>query len=111
MKLFNESFARKITSVVATMWCAYAFAALALYGFPFGSHNPKELVAWFAQTFLQLVLLSIILVGQKLNSQKLDDHHQDIKHMHKETQDHIHAQIEEHLKGLRLTHVDSKEEA
>jgi hypothetical protein len=48
------------------MWCAYAFAALALVGLPSAirSQSPEGLVSWISQTFLQLVLLSVIIVGQ-----------------------------------------------
>jgi hypothetical protein len=64
---FNGWLAVKITDAVATMWCAYAFTILALISLPEairGGTGP--LVAWIAQTFLQLVLLSIIMVGQKV---------------------------------------------
>ena len=70
---FNSKLAVKITNVVGTMWCAYAFAALALISFPAAIRaGTATLVAWFAQTFLQLVLLSIIMVGQKVASAKSD---------------------------------------
>ena len=70
---FNSRLAVKITSIVGTMWCAYAFAALALISFPTALRaGTATLVAWFAQTFLQLVLLSIIMVGQKVAAQKSD---------------------------------------
>ena len=69
-KNFNEWLARKITNGVATMWCAYLFAFLALISLPAAikTHDVVTIVAWIAQTFLQLVLLSIIMVGQNLNS-------------------------------------------
>ena len=70
---FNDRLAVKITNVVGTMWCAYAFAALALISLPAAIRaGTATLVAWFAQTFLQLVLLSIIMVGQKVASAKSD---------------------------------------
>jgi hypothetical protein len=70
---FNDKLAVKITNVVGTMWCAYAFAALALISLPAAIQaGTATLVAWFAQTFLQLVLLSIIMVGQKVASAKSD---------------------------------------
>jgi hypothetical protein len=70
---FNSSLAVKITNVVGTMWCAYAFAILALISFPEAVRaGTATLVAWFAQTFLQLVLLSIIMVGQKVAAAKSD---------------------------------------
>src|SRR5258708_38425294 len=64
---FNGWLAVNITNAVATMWCACAFTILALISLPEaikGGTGP--LVAWIAQTFLQLVLLSIIMVGQKV---------------------------------------------
>ena len=64
---FNGWLARKITGGVATMWAAYAFALLALISLPDAIHAGRAaIISWVAQTFLQLVLLSIILVGQKL---------------------------------------------
>ncbi len=64
---FNGWLALKITNGVATMWCAYAFAALALVSLPEAiKAGTAALIAWIAQTFLQLVLLSIIMVGQKV---------------------------------------------
>ena len=70
---FNSHLAVRITNIVGTMWCAYAFAALALISFPAAlKAGTATLVAWFAQTFLQLVLLSIIMVGQKVAAEKSD---------------------------------------
>ncbi len=63
-----------ITHVVGTMWCAIAFAALALVSLPAAlkSGDVVILVSWVAQTFLQLVLLSIILVGQAAESARTE---------------------------------------
>ena len=70
---FNDWLAVKITNIVGTMWCAYAFAALALISLPAAIRGgTATLIAWIAQTFLQLVLLSIIMVGQKVASEKSD---------------------------------------
>jgi len=65
---FNAWFAVKVTSGVGTMWCAYAFAALAIVSLPaaVGSGSAVVLVSWISQTFLQLVLLSVIIVGQNV---------------------------------------------
>jgi hypothetical protein len=65
---FNAWFAVKITQGVGTMWCAYAFAALAIVSLPsaISSGSAVTLVSWISQTFLQLVLLSIIIVGQNV---------------------------------------------
>ena len=73
---FNSWLAIKITGGVGTMWCAYAFAVIALVGLPQAIHDtftgpsvhPLSLIAWIAQTFLQLVLLSIIIVGQNIQA-------------------------------------------
>jgi hypothetical protein len=71
---FNQRIAEKITEFVSTMWCAYIFAALALISLPAAirSGDVVVIVAWVAQTFLQLVLLSIIMVGQKVSSQSVE---------------------------------------
>jgi hypothetical protein len=65
---FNAWFAVKVTDGVGTMWCAYAFAALALVSLPsaISSGSAVTLVSWISQTFLQLVLLSVIIVGQNV---------------------------------------------
>lgn len=67
---FNERLAMVITKVVATMWCAYVFGILALVSLPTAIKHTSTLIAWIAQTFLQLVLLSIIMVGQKVADAK-----------------------------------------
>jgi hypothetical protein len=70
---FNDWLAIKITRIVGTMWCAYAFACLAFISLPAAIRGgTATLVAWIAQTFLQLVLLSIIMVGQKVAAEKSD---------------------------------------
>ncbi len=71
---FNAKFGLKITLVVGTMWCAYLFTLLALISAPtaFKSGNSLIIVAWIAQTFLQLVLLPIIIVGQNVQAAAAD---------------------------------------
>jgi len=70
---FNAWLAIKITDGVGTMWCAYAFAVLALIGLPAALRPGGEgIIAWIAQTFLQLVLLSIIIVGQNIAAASSD---------------------------------------
>ncbi len=64
---FNGRLATIITGAVGTMWCAYLFTVLALVSLPDAiKAGTAALVAWIAQTFLQLVLLSVIMVGQKV---------------------------------------------
>ncbi len=70
----NTKIAAKITAGVSTMWCAYAFALIALISLPSAlkTGDPIVIVAWVAQTFLQLVLLSIIMVGQNAASASVE---------------------------------------
>ncbi len=66
---FNAKFAVLVTRLVGTMWCAYLFTLIALLGLkPALDPGGEGLVAWIAQTFIQLVLLSIIMVGQNVQS-------------------------------------------
>ncbi len=82
---FNAKLALVITRSVGTMACAYVFSVIALISLPAiliqagvltSSQVPKFftksgiilVVAWIAQTFLQLVLLSVIMVGQRVQS-------------------------------------------
>jgi hypothetical protein len=86
---FNAKLALIITRSVGTMACAYLFSLLALVSLPailiqagvltksdvptfFTKPGLILIVAWIAQTFLQLVLLSIILVGQSVQSAASD---------------------------------------
>jgi len=79
---FNQKLGARITSMVSTMWCAYIFAAIALVSLPgaIKSGSTVVIVSWIAQTFLQLVLLSIIMVGQNVQSasveQKINETHE-----------------------------------
>ena len=70
----NTRLALSITKVVGSMWCAYLFALLALISLPaaISTHDPIIIVAWVAQTFLQLVLLPIIIVGQNVQAAASD---------------------------------------
>ncbi len=71
---FNSRLAVLITKSVGSMWCAYVFALLALVSFPaaINSHDPIVIVSWIAQTFLQLALLPIIIVGQNVQAASND---------------------------------------
>ncbi len=70
---WNAKVAVFITSLIGTMWCAYLFTLIALIGLPAAlKPNGEGLVAWIAQTFLQLVLLSVIMVGQNVQSAAAD---------------------------------------
>jgi hypothetical protein len=95
---FNTWLAVKITSGVGTMWCAYAFAALALVSLPaaIASGNPVILVSWISQTFLQLVLLSIIIVGQNVLAAS-SDKRAEATYEDADAVLHTALQIQEHL--------------
>jgi hypothetical protein len=85
---FNKRVAVAVTGFVGSMTCAWIFCGLALCSLPavlsafgpFGHVFPAwmvkasliALVAWIAQTFLQLVLLSIIIVGQNIQAAASD---------------------------------------
>ena len=65
----NAKIAVFLTNIVGSMWCAYVFGIIALLGLkPALKPGGEGLVAWIAQTFLQLVLLSVIMVGQNVQS-------------------------------------------
>ncbi|AEJ41949.1 hypothetical protein TPY_3797 [Sulfobacillus acidophilus TPY] len=69
----NAKIAVFVTKLVGTMWCAYCFALIALIGLPAALRPGGEgIIAWIAQTFLQLVLLSVIIVGQNVQSLAAD---------------------------------------
>jgi hypothetical protein len=69
----NRRLAVGITGTVGTMWCAYAFAALSLAGMPLWAPPwLVQAVQWTSQNFIQLVLLSVILVGQSVISLAAD---------------------------------------
>jgi len=76
---FNRRVGITVTKAVATMWCAYAFAAIALISLPAAiqasfahGFKPLAIVSWVAQTFLQLVLLAVILFSQNLEAEQAD---------------------------------------
>jgi len=85
---FNKWLAIKVTTAVGSMTCAYIFSLLALISLPailsgfkvFHGTFPSwlvrasliALVSWIAQTYIQLVLLSVIIVGQNVQSAASD---------------------------------------
>ena len=94
---FNTAFALKITAGVGSMWCAYIFAAIALFGLPSAIRGGVGgIVQWIAQTFLQLVLLSIIIVGQNVQAGAADERAENT-YQDAEAVLHEALQIQEHL--------------
>jgi|HubBroStandDraft_1064217.scaffolds.fasta_scaffold04262_9 hypothetical protein len=106
---FNAWLAVKITDGVGTMWCAYLFAAVACIGLPTAlKPGGAGIVAWIAQTFLQLVLLSIIIVGQNIaataSDQRSENTYEYAEAILSETleiQKHLAVQDEELMATLR----------
>ena len=70
----NDRIGLGITKRVGTMWAAYAFFGLTLVSLPaaLASGSPLVIVSWVAQTFLQLVLLPIIIVGQNIQASEAE---------------------------------------
>jgi len=66
----NDRIGLFITKRVGSMWAAYAFVLLSLISLPaaIASGNELLIVAWVSQTFIQLVLLPVIIVGQNLQA-------------------------------------------
>ena len=98
---FNNKIAIKITNSVGSMTCAYLFCCLSLYGLSrVDMHNPFQIVSWISQTFLQLVLLSIIMLGQNLKAEAsehraIEDHNTILKEFKEIKQ--IHVELQEAL--------------
>jgi hypothetical protein len=71
---FNDRIGLMVTKGVGTMWAAYVFLALTLVSLPaaIASGSALVMVSWVAQTFLQLVLLPIIIVGQNIQAAASD---------------------------------------
>ena len=71
----NERIGLAVTKRVGTMWAAYVFFGLSLVSLPaaLSSGNEIVIVSWIAQTFLQLVLLPIIIVGQNIQAKASDE--------------------------------------
>jgi hypothetical protein len=72
---FNAKVALVITNSVGTMACAYVFTVITLISLPatISSGSVLLIVQWVAQTFLQLVLLSVIMVGQRVQGLAADE--------------------------------------
>lgn len=96
----NGRLAVGLTAVVGTMWCAYAFAALALAALPSAiqAGSILALVNWVSQTFIQLVMLSVIMVGQAIMS-KASDERAEMTFKDADATFHEAEQIQQHLKA------------
>jgi len=103
---FNTRLALAITKSVGTMWVAYVFAGIALVSLPaaIASGETIIIVSWIAQTFLQLVLLPIIIVGQNViqaaNDARAEADHETLTAVHRLTIE-VHAINEAQSEILR----------
>jgi hypothetical protein len=96
---FNTWLALRITNIVGSMWCAYAFAAFDLLSLPAAIRGGTQfIVSWVAQTFLQLVLLSIIMVGQNVQAAAADKR-AEATYEDADAVLHTALQIEQHLQA------------
>lgn len=65
----NARVGLRVTLVVGTMWCAYVFTILALFALPDAiKQGTYFIIVWLSSSFLQLVLLPIIIVGQNIQA-------------------------------------------
>jgi hypothetical protein len=96
----NGRIALALTNAVGTMWCAYAFAILALVVLPQAiAGGLLTLVQWISQTFIQLVMLSVIMVGQNVLGRAADQRAA-MTYQDADATLHEAGQIQEHL-GLQ----------
>ncbi len=95
----NGRVALAVTTAVGTMWCAYAFAVLALVALP-GAVQGGILasVQWLSQTFIQLVMLSVIMVGQNILG-RAQDKRADMTYQDADATFHEAEQIQAHLQA------------
>lgn len=94
---FNARFGLRITTLVGTMWTAYLFSVLALFALPDAlKQGTYFVVVWLSSSFLQLVLLPIIIVGQNIQAKaadtRADDTYKDAEAVLQEA-----TKIQEHL--------------
>ena len=69
----NSKVGLRVTLIVGTMWCAYLFSVIALVALPSALHQGVYyVVVWLSSSFLQLVLLPIIIVGQNIQAAAAD---------------------------------------
>ena len=114
----NAKVGLKITLVVGTMWAAYAFALIALLSLPstISSGSLFEIVVWISSSFLQLVLLPIIIVGQNIQARAADKRSEAtykdadaVLHEAREIQKHLKAQDAEieRILGLLTAQINA----
>ena len=112
---FNGRIALLLTTAVGTMWAAYAFAVLALVALPSAlGGGLLPLIQWVSQTFIQLVMLSVIMVGQNIVSRAADKRaemtYRDAEAIfHEAEQIQAHLQVQDDALNALLTKVQALE--
>ena len=95
----NGKIALILTTTVGTMWCAYAFVLLALVALPSALNGGLlAIIQWVSQTFIQLVMLSVIMVGQNILG-KASDKRAEMTYNDADATFHEAEQIQDHLKA------------
>ncbi len=95
----NNRFGLRVTLVVGTMWCAYLFTVIALFALPSAIHQGTYyIIVWLSSSFLQLVLLPVIIVGQNIQATAADKRAEDT---YKDAEAVLHEadQIQRHLEA------------
>ena len=103
----NGRIALRLTALVGTMGAAYLFALIAVLalpsvlGYTWFPARTLLIVAWISQTFIQLVMLAVLQIGQNLQAKGADARAQQtfldaeaILHECLELQKHLAAQDE-----------------
>ena len=93
---YNNLLAAALTAIVGSMWTAYAFAAMVFV--PFFVPSTQTTIMFISSSFLQLILLPIIMVGQNLASKKSEKRAQ---------QDHY--MIKKEFSELREMHQEMRQ--
>ena len=106
-----------LTTVVGTMWCAYAFGVLALLALPSAAGGGMlALIQWLSQTFIQLVMLSVIMVGQNILS-RASDRRSEMTYedtdatLHEAGQDQAHLRLQDDALNALMAKVERLEAA
>jgi len=98
----NTKIAVALTRAVGTMPTAYIFAILAILGFPGTGATPTMYVQWVSQTFIQLVMLPVLAVGQQV----LGRHQEIMAEQQFKTTENTYHDIEQIIQHLSMQ--DSK---
>ncbi len=105
----NAWFATTITRAIGSMWAAYLFVLIALISLPQAFNalmngDTVTGVSWLSQSFLQLVLLPVVIVGQNVISAAQDARAQ----TDHDTLDAIHTINVQQLEILRILNKTTK---